>query len=76
MRQVLADHARAHGADKRGQRAAGGRVEGSAGGQENQEVDLIAFEDTLTKLVQVRPCSARKVESAHSPSVEGGRDGG
>ncbi|MEM8710352.1 MAG: ECF-type sigma factor [Planctomycetota bacterium] len=62
MRQVLTDHARAHRADKRGQRAAGVEVESAAEGKEASTVDAIAFEDTLTKLGALNERHARIAE--------------
>src|SRR5450759_1099254 len=61
MRQILVNHARHHGAAKRG---GGNRValEEGAAVVEQGEVDLIALDEALDKLAQLDPRQSRIVE--------------
>jgi RNA polymerase sigma factor (TIGR02999 family) len=62
MRQILVDHARRHGATKRG----GGRhllaLDENLALESNRNVDLLALEDALTKLATLDPRQAQMVE--------------
>ena len=62
MRQILVDHARRHGAAKRG----GGRhllaLDDNLALELNRHVDLLALEDALTKLATLDHCQAQMVE--------------
>ncbi len=63
MRRILVDHARQHGAEKRG--AAFEKVAIDAAnepGEKQQDVDLVALDAALTRLAEVDPEQSRLVE--------------
>ncbi|MEZ6015259.1 MAG: ECF-type sigma factor [Planctomycetota bacterium] len=62
MRQVLQDHARAHVAQKRGQRAPGVQLEAGASAEAPQQFDVVALDDVLTRLAQLNERHARVAE--------------
>jgi RNA polymerase sigma factor (TIGR02999 family) len=63
MRQVLADHARARRAEKRGGNAQRVTLDENVGGSAGKDdVDLVALDDALTKLESVNPRAARVAE--------------
>ncbi len=62
MRQVLQDHARAHGAAKRGHRAPGVRLDEGSPAAAPQEIDVVALDDVLTRLAQLNERHARVAE--------------
>jgi RNA polymerase sigma-70 factor, ECF subfamily len=62
MRRVLVDHAREHGAQKRGGGHAAVTLDAAVALYETRNMDLIALDEALEKLVAVDPPLARLVE--------------
>ncbi len=62
MRNVLVDHARARDADKRGAGAERLPLDSVIASFEERDVDLLALDDALAKLTEVKPELARLVE--------------
>jgi RNA polymerase sigma-70 factor (ECF subfamily) len=62
MRRILVDHARAHVAAKRGGAAVQVTLDESAVETPGADVDLLALDDSLTKLAKLDPQQARVVE--------------
>ncbi len=62
MRQVLVDHARRHGAAKRGGNRPRIALDDSLVIESRREVDLLALEDALTRLAKLDPRQAKMIE--------------
>jgi RNA polymerase sigma factor (TIGR02999 family) len=62
MRQILVDHARRHGAARRGGNRHRITLDDNLVTESNRDVDLLALEDALTKLTKLDPCQAQMIE--------------
>ena len=62
MRRVLVDHARAHGAAKRGGAAVAAPLEHDTAPAPEPDVDVVALDEALTRLAALDPRHARVVE--------------
>ena len=62
MRQILVDHARRHGAAKRGGNRHRIALDDNLVIESNRDVDLLALEDALTKLTKLDPRQAQMIE--------------
>lgn len=62
MRQILVDHARSHGADKRGGASPKLELDKALGVYEVRGADLIALDDALNALAALDPQQSRVVE--------------
>ncbi len=62
MRRILVDHARAHGADKRGGEALRVTLDDAVAFQDRPTEDLLALDDALSALAELDPRKAKIVE--------------
>ena len=62
MRQILVDHARRRGSAKRGGDRHRIALDDNLVIESNRDVDLLALEDALTKLVKLDPRQAQMIE--------------
>ena len=62
MRQILVDHARRHGAARRGGNRHRITLDDNLVTESNRDVDLLALEDALTKLTKLDPRQAQMIE--------------
>jgi RNA polymerase sigma factor (TIGR02999 family) len=62
MRQILVDHARRRGADKRGGHAVTLSLDERLVGSSRQDVDIVALDDALTRLAELSPQQSQIVE--------------
>ena len=62
MRQILVDHARRHGAAKRGGDRHRIALDDNLVIESNRDVDVLALEDALTKLTKLDPRQAQMIE--------------
>src|SRR5262245_1548977 len=70
MRRILVDHARAAGADKRGN-GLKTALEDSISGQPSQVVELIALDEALTRLAEVSPRQVQIIELRYFGGLNG-----
>jgi len=62
MRRILVDHARRHGAAKRGGTRHRIALDDNLAIESHRDADLLALEDALTKLEKLDPRHAKMVE--------------
>jgi RNA polymerase sigma factor (TIGR02999 family) len=72
MRRVLVDHARAHGAAKRGGAAISVPLEESTAPVPEPDVDVVALDEALTRLAAFDPRQARVVELRYFAGLDVG----
>lgn len=70
MRNVLVDHARAAGADKRGGGVHLTTLSDQIGGPATRSVDLLALDDALARLSAMNPRQARVIELRYFGGLE------